>query len=138
MEIPFELLVWENKQGYADYNPQRFAFSKGVKKQWVSIQGDGKNEWFRPSKGQMEAIKKFESTVHWLVGINEGPRGKGEYRYGEYVIYCDQNDPSYYIGRPGGKKRKVLLLPEHPGARKGVITMSSQIAQKVGSLGYEF
>ena len=86
-------LLEGKNQGNGDYGPGTLG-REGTRKQQilVCIQGDRRNDWWKPNDGQMRAIRYYFEKIRWLEGINEGPRSSFDRRIGEYTLHFVYKD----------------------------------------------
>lgn len=93
------------------------------------IQGDKQNQWMIAQPNQNKALLKYENEFRWKYEGMGSSVWQGTTEVADdvkiddttYTIY-QNNSGNIYIGRPGGKKRRVInvsfKLPNHPGAAK--------------------
>lgn len=110
------LLEWKN-QGNGDYSP-----STRKQQILVCIQGDRRNDWWKPNDGQMRAIRYYFEKIRWLEGINEGPRSSFDKKIGDYTLHFVYKDignsrtSEIYVSGKTGIKRRVVSFPYNANA----------------------
>lgn len=128
----FTFASWKHKKN-PDFTSAYSPINQEEQFFWVSLQSDKENEWMAPNEEQLEAIIWFESNVLWLKNINE--LSLDIFQYEKYQFFCKYGSDgySYYMlnsDQPHPRKRKVIKIPSHSGAKSRNFTAAS-----IGSLG---